>query len=166
MKVRELMTKPAVTCRTRDALSAAAHHMWTHDCGALPAIDDAGRLAGMVTDRDICMSAYMQGVPLADIPVSAAMSERSWSCRPDDSLDVAERIMTQHQVRRVPVVNEHGHPVGVIALNDMVRNAASARLNGKGRERLTSVLAAVGQGRGEGVTLPDDSASLGARPGP
>lgn len=148
MKIQEIMTKPAVTCCSGDTLSTAANLMWDQDCGALPVVDEDGRTVGMITDRDICMSALTQGAPIEQIKVSTAMAERVFSCRLGDPLEVAERLMTEHQVRRVPVVDEQQRPVGVISINDLVRHAAAARSNGKGRDGVTSVLAAVGRGRG------------------
>ena len=50
-------------------LARAAQLMWDHDFGALPVVDADGRLVGMITDRDICMAAYLRGQPLHDISV-------------------------------------------------------------------------------------------------
>lgn len=143
MKVEELMSQPVVTCRPRDSLNAAAKLLWDHDCGAVPVVDDQGVLNGMITDRDICMSAYTRGVGLSDIAVADAMAKDVFACRPQDSLDSAERVMSEKQVRRLPVVNDDDRPVGFISLNDIARFAAASRKkNGLDRE-VTRTLAAI-----------------------
>ena len=125
MRVDQLMSQPAVTCRTDDTLHTAARLMWDNDCGALPVVGEGGTVVGMITDRDACMAAYTQGLPLQAIPVSRAMSRRLFSCRPDHALEAAERLMAEKQVRRLPVLDGQGRAVGVLSLNDVAREAAS-----------------------------------------
>ncbi len=144
MKVKELMSKPATVCRPGDTLHTAAHLMWQHDCGALPVVGDDGSVLGMITDRDVCMSAYTQGGPLPAILVSSAMSREVAVCRPDDSLDAAERLMRERKVRRIPVLDAARRPIGVLSLNDVARRAASVRGNGLDKE-VTATLAAIGE---------------------
>jgi CBS domain-containing protein len=79
----------------------------------------------MITDRDACMAAYTQGLPLQSIPVSRAMSRQVFSCRPDQALEAAEKLMAEKQVRRLPVLDGEGHALGVLSLNDVAREAAS-----------------------------------------
>ena len=63
MKVKELMTADVKCCAEYNTLNTAAQMMWDNDIGCVPLIDNDGRAVGMLTDRDICMSAYIQGVP-------------------------------------------------------------------------------------------------------
>lgn len=128
MKVHEVMSRVAATCRMDDSLNRAAQLMWERDCGFLPVVDE-GRVVGVVTDRDACMAAYTKGLLLAAIRVADVMSRQVKSCRPDESLDEARERMAHHQVRRLPVV-EDGHLVGVLSLNDIAL-AAQARWRGK-----------------------------------
>ena len=64
MKVKDLMTTDVKCCAEYNTLNTAAQMMWDYDIGCIPVIDKDGRAIGMLTDRDICMSAYIQGVPL------------------------------------------------------------------------------------------------------
>jgi len=148
MNIQELMTKPVVTCRPGDNLNTAARLMWEHDCGAIAVVaDEGGRLAGMITDRDICMSAYTRGRPLTALSVQNAMAKEVFSCRANDSLEAAERLMSDKQIRRVPVVDGENRPIGMISLNDMVRYAASSsKMDGIERE-VVETLAAICQPR-------------------
>jgi CBS domain-containing protein len=147
MNIQELMTKPAVTCRHSDSLNTAAQLMWEHDCGALPIVDDGGSLVGMITDRDICMAAYTQGSPLDRIPVWNSMAKEVFSCHEHEPLEVAERLMGEKQVRRVPVVDAQNRPLGMLSLNDVARHAAAERKNNGLDREVTQTLAAIGKPR-------------------
>ena len=142
MHVKEIMTHPVITCPSNTTLDLAAGLMWEHDCGAIPVVDTEGRLAGIVTDRDICMAAYIQGTLLKSIAVSSAMAKHVLACHPDDSIDTAEELMRDGRIRRVPVIDNDGRPVGIVAMNDLARLAAHAKKSGVDRE-IVQTLAAV-----------------------
>jgi CBS domain-containing protein len=125
MKVVELMVREVTACSPDDALNRAAQIMWENDCGCVPVVDRAARLVAMLTDRDICMAAYTSGRTLKDIRVSAAMSSELFACRPDDELLVAQKIMRERQVRRIPVSDEMGRLVGILSIADIARATAS-----------------------------------------
>jgi CBS-domain-containing membrane protein len=74
MKVREFMTTVAHTCRPEDTLDKAAHLLWAHDCGSLPVIAADGRVLAMITDRDVCMGAFLRGQALSGIACAACPS--------------------------------------------------------------------------------------------
>jgi CBS-domain-containing membrane protein len=150
MDVFKIMTRRVFTCRPQDSLTAAAAIMWDHDVGCVPVLDEQGNVAGMITDRDVCMAAYMKGLPLSQIDVASAMSKPVFSCSPDHSVVEAETVMRGRCVRRMPVVDASGKLVGLLSLNDLVREAARQR-GRKGRElggdEITATLAAVSQPR-------------------
>lgn len=141
MRVAQIMSKDVVTCRTTDTLAAAAHLMWEHDIGCVPIVDGEGHVAGVITDRDACMAAYTRGQPLHAVPVTAAMARRVLTCRPDDSIATIESIMSNAQIRRMPVVDDQGHPIGIVSLNDLAR--ASARKSAVTSAEVASLLASV-----------------------
>ena len=123
MKVQDLMTTEVHACRANESLNRAARIMWEYDCGCVPIVDSDSNVVGMLTDRDICMAAYLQGKRLTEIPVTTAMSREVFSCTPNDGLRVAEEIMQNMQVRRLPVLDEEGKLEGLISLNDLARRA-------------------------------------------
>ena len=125
MRIRDIMTRPAVVCGRHETLNGAARMMWEHDCGVVPVVDDEGRVVGILTDRDICMAAYTQGKSLAGIPVAEAMSRDVVSCRPGDFLESTIRVMADRQVRRLPVLDGDGRPVGMVSFSDLVRHAST-----------------------------------------
>lgn len=124
MRAQDLMSHPAVTCQVNDPLSIAANLMWTHDCGALPVVRDDGKLAGMITDRDICMAALTQGRRLDEILVNAAMAQHVITASPTDAIIDVEERMAEHQVRRVPVIDAERRPLGVLSTNDLAIESA------------------------------------------
>lgn len=146
MTIRELMSTPAITCRASDTLTTAAQLLWEHDFGVVFVIDDAGTLVGAITDRDICMAAYTQGLPLHSIYVASAMAKRIFASSASDPVSTAAQLMRDKQVRRIPVVDGDHHPIGVLSLNDVARSTAA---HGKSsiEHELVRTLAAISQHR-------------------
>jgi CBS domain-containing protein len=123
MKVSNLMTRDVITCRATDTLDFAAQQMWTYDVGSLPILDDRGRVVGVLTDRDALMAAFTRGEPLHAISVGSTMSADPCTCSPDDELSTVEAQMRHRQIRRVPVVDDDRHPVGILSVNDLARGS-------------------------------------------
>jgi CBS domain-containing protein len=127
MQVDNLMTRQVHCCRTDETLQRAAQLLWDHDCGCLPACDElhqgTPRVVGIITDRDICMCALFTGKPLSELRVRDAMTRQVLSCRPHQSLMEAEGVMRGAQIRRLPVVDEHGGVLGMLSLADLARQA-------------------------------------------
>ncbi|MEU9548936.1 CBS domain-containing protein [Streptomyces werraensis] len=115
--VRDIMTAAPVTVGPQTSVAQAARLMRDHDLGAVLVTDD-GRLRGLVTDRDLVVRSVAEGLDPEETTVVRACSEDLVTVRPDDELDVAVRLMREHAVRRVPVVDGE-HPVGVLSLGDV-----------------------------------------------
>jgi CBS domain-containing protein len=124
MTVEQVMKRNPRCCSQEDTLEDAARVMWEQDCGIVPVVDAERRLVGMISDRDVCMAAYFQSVPLRELLVRDAMSREVMACRPRDSLTELEAIMRRARVRRVPVIDERGAPIGIVSLNDIALEAA------------------------------------------
>jgi len=127
MNVEQLMTPKVFACGPNDSLAEAAGAMWNHDIGCVPVVDAESKPLAMITDRDICMCAYLTGKSLGELTVASAMSKELISCKPSDSAEHAEELMRSGQIRRLPVVDEAGKLVGVLGLNDLARAAAHVR---------------------------------------
>ncbi len=129
MNVRELMCTEVGRVTLDDHAQEAARILWECDCGIVPVVasDEAGKLVGVITDRDICMAAYTQGKTLAEIPVQSAMAHDVLSCSPDDPIALVEERMRNAQVRRLPVVDSTGRLVGMISLADIAREAGRGK---------------------------------------
>lgn len=122
MKARDIMTENPACCTPDDSIQHAAKLMADNDCGCLPVVEDleSKKLIGTVTDRDLACRCVAEGKS-PDTPVREAMSADPSCCGPDDDVKAVERVMAEQQVRRVPVINEKGCCVGMIAQSDLAR---------------------------------------------
>lgn len=116
MRVREIMTSPVVSARPDDSIFYAAKMMADEDVGALPIIE-AGHIVGIVTDRDIATRAVADGTPPQAL-LRRIMTEVVVSCSPDDDLEHVLELMSNEQIRRLPVCDDGGRLVGIVALAD------------------------------------------------
>jgi predicted transcriptional regulator len=140
---RALMTSDVRVCSPHDTLEQVARQLWDGDCGALPVLSAAGRLMGMITDRDVCMAAYLRGQPLHACRVQSAMSRQAYSCAPEDSVQRIAAIMSEHRVRRLPVVDGDDRLLGVVTLADLAKHLNTLPLDHPMRDLLVSALAAI-----------------------
>jgi CBS domain-containing protein len=122
--VRRVMTADVATCGAGDTLHRAAQIMWEHDCGAVPVVDTAGRVSGIITDRDLAMGAFTQGLPLVAIPVGRVASGRVHTVSVGASVDDVVAVMGRERVRRGVVVDAHQKVVGIVSLADVARFVA------------------------------------------
>jgi len=158
MLVKQFMSQSVISCHLDDNLSQAAKLMWEYDCGVVPVVAQDGRVLAMLTDRDICMAAYTQGKVLSEIAVRVAMSQELYSCYPEDTLEQAEQLMRDYQVRRLPVVDRQGQAVGILSLNDLAcaltrqHPSCQGAGNGISNSSMAQTLAAVGAHRIETAT--------------
>lgn len=134
MKVSELMTKEVRACHRQDSLNRAAQLMWENDCGAVPVVDSDLKVIGMLTDRDICMAAYTQGVALAGASVGNAMSRNVCVCNPSDNIASAAERMRARRIRRLPVVDDQECLIGILSMSDIARETDRLRAS-KSRKR-------------------------------
>ncbi len=127
MQAREIMTADPACCTPQDTAREAARMMIEHDCGCLPVVDDMGtrHLVGVVTDRDLAARGIAEGKG-PDTPVQELMSSSPSCCTPEADIGEVEQIMAERQVRRVPVIDERGCCVGMIAQADLARSGRDA----------------------------------------
>jgi CBS domain-containing protein len=121
------MTPQPACCTPDDTARDVATVMRDRDCGAVPIIDQSSaRLLGIVTDRDIAVRGIAAGSG-ADTRVGDLMTASPLCCTELDHLDKVERLMSTHQIRRMPVVDADGCCVGIIAQADLARAAEDGR---------------------------------------
>ena len=126
--VADVMSSPARRVDASASLNDAAQLMWENDIGVVPVVDSNDRVQGIVTDRDIAMAAYIQGRTLQSIPVGEVMSKSVQSTRTEEPIIQAGNRMAQHQMRRLPVLDENETLVGMLSLNDLAGASANPRL--------------------------------------
>ena len=133
MKARELMTPTPKVCTSDDRVVDAARMMRDYDVGSLPVVENTGtnRLIGIITDRDIVVGPVAE--ELFTSTVADAMTPDPKSVRDTDDVSAVEKLMKENQVRRIPVVDEIGSLVGVIAQADLALCDRSASDRDVGR---------------------------------
>jgi CBS domain-containing protein len=115
--VDEVMTHDPRTVSPGDTVHNAASEMRDADVGAV-LVEDHGKLAGIVTDRDIVVRAVADGADPDDITVEQVYTRDPVTLTPDQPIREAVRFMREKNVRRVPVV-QGGRPVGIVSLGDL-----------------------------------------------
>ena len=124
--IRELMTKDPRTLSSGSTAMEAAQLMRDEDAGIVPVVD-GDKLVGTVTDRDIAIRVVAEGKSPESTTVGEIASRELVTIDPQQELDEALRLMARHQVRRLPVVEEDGKLVGIVAQADIARNASDAQ---------------------------------------
>ena len=118
MKISDIMTRNVRVVAPDRTIQEAARLMDEMNVGSLP-VCDGRRLRGMVTDRDITVRATAAGLPPDTTRVRDVMSDHVWWCFDDDDVDHIVQLMSDHQIRRLPVVDRDKHLVGIVALGDL-----------------------------------------------
>ena len=139
MKAREIMTANPRTVTPDMNLPEVARLMQSEDVGIVPVVDAGGsrQLVGVVTDRDIALRVVGEGRDPNSVRVSDVMSTNVRTCREDDSVDDVMDVMGKEQVRRIPIVDERGSLVGIVAQADVVLQASSDRKSERTVEKIS-----------------------------
>ena len=114
MRVKDVMSSNVECCSNQDSLQSVASKMETLNVGAIPVVEN-GQVVGMITDRDLALRGINQG---GNANASQVMSNNIVTIDCNASLQEASNLMSQHQIRRLPVV-ENGNLVGILSLGDL-----------------------------------------------
>ena len=117
--IRETMTSSPTTVEPGTTAREAAQLMKSKDVGSLPVVE-GDRLVGMVTDRDLALRLVGEGKS-ADTPVGELASKDVVTIDPQQEVEEAARLMAEHQLRRLPVCEEDGRLVGILAQADVAQ---------------------------------------------
>lgn len=123
MRISEVMTRDVVSIAPDASIREAARRMDDLNVGVLP-VTDGQRLVGILTDRDITVRATAAGAAPDTTRVGDIMSEDVRWCAADDDTDEVLQVMSALQVRRVPVLDERGDLMGIVALGDLAEQGA------------------------------------------
>ena len=116
--VTEVMSTSVETVQGDTSLVEATQRMARADIGDVLVVDDGGVLSGIVTDRDIAIRVVAEGQDPRNVRVGDVMSP-AVSVGPNATVEEAMGVMRQHDIRRIPVVDTTGKPIGVISLGDV-----------------------------------------------
>ncbi len=124
--IRSVMTSEPCTIDVGESVAYAAKMMRDEDVGLAPIVED-DKLIGMLTDRDITVRIVAEGRNPDQVTVGEVASTQVVTIDPQQDLGEALRIMAKHQVRRLPVVEEDGRLVGIVAQADIAREGDDKR---------------------------------------
>ena len=116
MRIRDVMTANPKTVSPDDTVQAAARIMQAEDTGVVPVVEH-GKVLAMVTDRDIVVRVVAEGGSIST-PVRGVASQDVVVASPEMSTREASELMSQYQVRRLPVV-ENDRLVGIVSIGDL-----------------------------------------------
>ena len=139
----KVMTRTTVCCLPNDTVARAARLMKRENVGAIPVIENqqTQKLVGIVTDRDLALKIVAAGRDAKSTQVKVVMTRKVVTCHPEDGLQMALDAMSEHQLRRIPVVDKDNKILGIIAQADV-----ATRLNKP--EKIAEVVKQISQANG------------------
>lgn len=132
-KCCDVMTREPVCCEPGESVNQVAKLMKREDVGSIPVVDshEDKKLIGIVTDRDLVLKVLAEGLSTDRATVRDAMTANPASCGENDDVSRAVEMMSDRQVRRMPIVNENGRLTGIIAQADVATRVHSDRKTGE-----------------------------------
>lgn len=124
MKVAEILKqkgREVHTVRPGEKIETLTHRLRMAGVGALVVVDDAGQVQGMVSERDVIHALALHGAGALAMHVGDIMTRRPVTCTPEDSLARVARLMTEHRVRHLPVL-DGGRLAGLVSIGDVVKH--------------------------------------------
>jgi CBS domain-containing protein len=145
---KDVMTPDPQCCSPETPLNEVASLMVECDCGEIPVVDNANRLIGVVTDRDIVCRIVAKGKNPSSETAQDAMTQPVVAVTADTTLDEIVAVMEENQIRRVPVVDAQGCCCGIIAQADVAMVARESEVGELVREVSRDSMSAGPNGRG------------------
>ena len=136
-QIRVVMTKNPVAVSEKDTIREVARIMKREDTGVVPVIDAGKKVIGMVTDRDIVVRLVAEGKDPSNAKVNEVMTKNVRAVREEATVKEALDVMSDAQVRRVPVVNTKNELVGIVSIGDIATDSNQANVVGKTVEEIS-----------------------------
>jgi CBS domain-containing protein len=141
MRVEDLMTAKVSSCHPANNLAELTEMMWTQRCGALPVVDDSGKVLGVITDRDICVALGTRNIRASDVLARDVSPLKCFRCGPADDVRDALKTMAAEEVSRLPVVDDAGKLLGMLSIDDVTFHAAYGCSSLNDREIINAIAA-------------------------
>jgi CBS domain-containing protein len=126
MKIQDIMTTNPACCGPETSLPEVARLMVDHDCGEIPVLRD-GHPVGVITDRDIAARAVAAGRNPLEMKASDCMTSPVITVKPSTDVSDCCDTMEEHQIRRVPVVDDSGNCCGMVSQADIAKHASARK---------------------------------------
>jgi CBS domain-containing protein len=120
-KCKKIMTEKIICCLPNDTVAKVAGLMQSENVGSIPVIEDeqTRKLVGIVTDRDLTLKVVAEGLDAKSTKITAVMTRNMVTCRAGADFQKALDAMSEHQVRRIPVVDRDNKILGIISQADV-----------------------------------------------
>jgi CBS domain-containing protein len=130
MKIKDVISQNPACCVPTDNAQAVARIMCEHNVGLVPVVSDqqSKRLLGVITDRDLCCSIVARGLDPKTTPIQNYITQHPFTYRDGENVEKCERLMQEHQVRRVPIVDGNDGVIGIVAQADLALKEKPDRL--------------------------------------
>lgn len=122
MKVQDIMKSPVETIAPGESTKEAARKMHDLHIGSLPVVDN-GQLVGIITDRDICVRVTATGRDAISTSVKEVMGKSVETCRADQDVEAAAKIMMDHHIRRLVVLDASNAISGFLSVDDLAKKS-------------------------------------------
>jgi CBS domain-containing protein len=131
MKINEVMSRNPVCCLPSDSAQRVARIMCDQNVGAVPVVmdRDSRKLVGMITDRDLCCSVIADGLDPKSTSIEKFMTLNPVTCRDAENIENCERLMQEHQIRRMPIVDGNDRVIGIVAQADLALKEKPERVS-------------------------------------
>ena len=131
MKVKEIMSASPACCTADDTVQNVAKMMCDLNVGSIPVVVDhqSHSLVGMITDRDLCCRVLAHGLDAKSAKIQEFVTYNPAICRDAENVENCERLMQEHQVRRIPVVDKENHVIGIVAQADLALKDKAERVH-------------------------------------
>lgn len=135
-KLSDVMTKDVVCVSPSQTIEEAAQLMSQYNVGSIPVVEN-NQLCGIITDRDITLRSTAKGGNEKETVANCMSNQNMISGTPDMSAEEASRVMAQHQIRRLPIV-DHNEVVGMVALGDLATTNESENEAGQALQSIST----------------------------
>src|SRR5262245_18740661 len=135
--IRDVMPPNTVTVTERDTIREVARIMAREDTGVVPVVDGR-KVIGMITDRDIVVRLVAEGKDPANAHVNEAMTRNVRAVKENDTLTDVLHVMSNAQVRRVPVINDRQEIIGIVSMKDLAETGNQDGKIGKAVEQISA----------------------------
>jgi CBS domain-containing protein len=121
MKIREIMSRDPACCLVSDSAQTVAKILCERNIGSMPVVADREqrKLVGMITDRDLCCSIIAQGLDPKTTQIEKVVTRSTFTCRDGENVEACERLMQEHQIRRIPIVDAEDRVIGIVSQADL-----------------------------------------------
>ena len=125
------MSRDPACCVLSDSAQTVAKILCDRNIGSMPVLADqqSRKLVGMITDRDLCCSVIAQGLDPKTTQIEKLISFPPMSCRDGENIETCERLMQEHQVRRVPIVDAEDRVIGIVSQADLALHDKAERVS-------------------------------------